>query len=371
MQFLQMLIFTSLALGILLGIHALLYVSLIRFFAISAPGAKALLAGTLIFLVVSFPFSTLFSHLRDNLFTRTFYFLSTFWLGLLVNLLMGACIVWLVILVAKHISFTPNIPILAGSVFLIALIYSSWGMWNALHPRIREISVTIQGLPAIWRGERIVQLSDVHLGHVFQHDFAREVVARVNELDPKVVLITGDLFDGMDGDLHTFVSALDALHPRDGTFFVTGNHETYLGVNTVFSLLEETKLTVLKDEVVDVDGVKIVGIDFPAQGAHKDIAKIMERLRPSYEGHPSIVLYHAPTNIDDFKRAGVDLQLSGHTHAGQLFPLRIFTWLIFHGYDYGLHTEGEYHIYTTNGVGSWGPTMRTGNTPEIVLITLQ
>jgi hypothetical protein len=196
-------------------------------------------------------------------------------------------------------------------------------------------------------------------------------VEKVNLLKPDAVFITGDLFDGMDGNFDNVSDALNQIQAPDGIYFVTGNHETYFGLDKVNKILAQTKIKVLNDDVVDVKGLQIIGTLFPGDGQSRDIETVIKN-NPNYVfGKPTILLHHAPTEIDQAKRLGVNLQLSGHTHKGQIFPFGYVTKLIYRGYDYGLHTEGDYNIYTTNGVGTWGPPMRTGNTPEIVDITLK
>ena len=186
-----------------------------------------------------------------------------------------------------------------------------------------------------------------------------------------MIVITGDLFDGMDGNLDGLVGPLENLRVSDGIFFITGNHETYLGIDKTFSILEKTQVAILDDAVKNIRGLQLVGISYPERGESKDIVKVMEALPGFEKNKPTILLYHSPVQIDTIKNSGVDLQLSGHTHAGQLFPLGLITRLVYKGYDYGLRTLGDFSIYTSNGVGTWGPPMRTGNTPEIVNITLR
>lgn len=371
MALLPVLALFCIGLSILFGSHYVLYISAVRLFSISNPDHRAILFITLGVLAVSFPFATLFAHLHEDLFTRALYFSSTLWLGVLTNLVMAAALAWATLALFHAFHGTPNASIIAGALAVLAIACSAYGIWNALHPRVTEITVSIPNLPASWRGAKIVQLSDVHLGHVFREGFMKDVVATVNGVSPKMVVITGDLFDGMDGNLNAFADRINDINAAEGTYFVTGNHETYLGAKKAFTVLEATNIHILNDKVADVDGLKVIGISYPEQNASKNMPALLEKLAPQFAGQPSILLYHAPTNIEDFKKAGVNLQLSGHTHEGQIFPFRYITRLLYKGYDYGLHTDGAYSIYTTSGTGAWGPTMRTGNVPEIVVITLE
>jgi predicted MPP superfamily phosphohydrolase len=122
---------------------------------------------------------------------------------------------------------------------------------------------------------------------------------------------------------------------------------------------------------VVIDGLQVIGISYPQRGHSLDFAEKIARLRGFDPALPSILLYHSPTHIAQAKAAGISLQLAGHVHQGQIFPLQFITRLIFGGYYHGLHTEGDYSLYTSSGTGTWGPTMRTGNYPEITVIHLE
>ena len=198
-----------------------------------------------------------------------------------------------------------------------------------------------------------------------------KVVKEVNLINPELVLITGDLFDGMDGELKNPISPISEINAKKGIYFVTGNHETYLGLPEVFKTLQKTKVNILKDEVVNVEGLKIIGINYPVRGEDKNIVSTLNSLKKDYYGAPNILMYHSPVNIEQIKNSGVNLELCGHTNNGQIFPLGLLTKMIYGGYDYGLFKMGNYTLYVTNGVGTWGPPMRIGNAPEIVEITLQ
>ena len=358
---------------VLFGAHALLGVSIAHFFSLSSTVQRLVLVLIMTGLSASFIAASILAHLYENLFTRIFYFISGIWLGLLTYLVFSSVIIWIILWVVPRVSaYRVDMPRLAMIFLVVSVALSVFGIWNAFHPRIKEISVRIPGLPAVWEDQRIVQLSDVHLGHIYRDGFLQGVVAQANEAEPAMVVITGDLFDGMDGRLENLVSPLSDLRSEHGTFFVTGNHETYLGVEAVEKLLAEVSVTVLDDEVVDVAGLALVGLSYPERGQKKDIASLLRSLSPDFSGRPNILLFHSPTSIDLFRFAGINLQLSGHTHLGQLFPFNFLTHRIFKGYDYGLSEEaGGYSIYTTNGVGTWGPAMRIGNIPEIVVITLR
>lgn len=121
----------------------------------------------------------------------------------------------------------------------------------------------------------------------------------------------------------------------------------------------------MRDEVIDINGLKLIGINYGNVTA-------IESLKKDFENRPNILFYHSPTNIEQFKNSGVNLQLSGHTHRGQIFPFGLLAKMVYGKFDYGLHKINNFTIYTSSGIGTWGPPMRRpGNYPEIVVITLQ
>ena len=371
MTFPIIIIFLLIAVAILFGLHCFLYFSIVNFFSITLHGHKVILVSLLSFLGISFFLSTLLARWKENLFTRNFYFFSGFWMGFLLNLLMVLAIVWLIVWLGNLFGSSPNRAILGMIFFVLAFIFSIYGSWSSFNPKIKKITVKIPNLSENWKGKKIVQLSDIHLGHIYKAGFMEKIVREVNLINPEMVLITGDLFDGMDGELANPIRPLNDIKAGKGIYFVTGNHETYLGLSEIFKALKKIKITVLKDEVVEVDGLKIIGIAYPTQGEDKNVISTLNSLKRDFYGAPNILMYHSPVDIEQIKNSGVNLELCGHTHNGQIFPLGLITKILYKGYDYGLFAMGNYTLYTTNGTGTWGPPMRTGNTPEIVEITLQ
>ena len=371
-------LFAALGIGILLGGHYFLYFSLIKFFSINKPSAKTVLLLALSFLALSFIISSIIVHFNHNLFFRIFYLVSASWWGIIMNLLVGAALIWLVVWLAKLIEFKVEPPAVAAIIFSLAIIVSVAGFFNAFHPRVKNIEVEMKNLPPEWKGKTIIQLSDVHLGYINQPGFLADIVQKINALEPDLVLITGDLFDGMDGDLDIFIKPLNDIKAKKGIFFVTGNHETYLGLENTFSILDKTGIKVLNDESVDVDGLQIVGISYPATGGFSSAIGRSENMESTIKSmdnfdrsKPSILMRHAPTDIDQAKAAGINLQLSGHAHRGQIFPINIINQLIYGKYAYGFYRQGDFSIYTTSGAGSWGPPMRTTGAPEIVAVKIR
>jgi hypothetical protein len=363
-------LFLLIALSILFLGHYFVYVSVLHFFGIVAFEHRTALAAVLFLLPLSFIASSFLAHWYDSLLTRVLYFCSSLWLGVGLTLLTAFGLAWAIWGVTRLLGRSPN-PVWFGLAAVgLTLLYSAYGVANAYHPRLVSFTVRIKNLPPGWQGKTLVQLSDLHLGQILGADFLSRAVAKVNAQNPAMVLITGDLFDGTDGNLEELVAPLNGLVAPQGIYFVTGNHETYLGVQRAYAALQSTPVRVLVDERVAIDGLQVIGIGYPERGHALDFAEKMAKLPGFDPALPSILLYHSPTQVAEAKAAGIDLQLSGHVHHGQIFPLQFITRLMFGEYYYGLHTEGDYTLYTTSGTGLWGPTMRTGNHPEIVVIHL-
>lgn len=355
---------------VLIVAHFLIYFSAIRFFPALMRYQKTVLA-VLMLLPMSFILANFLASWNDNIFTRSAYYLSGLWMGLSLYLTMASMAVWLVIGIMKMTGIRTNIFPIAATLFILAGAYTVWGAWNARNPQMKEISVEIPDLPEEWKGKKIVQISDVHIGLINRAGFAKKISNLVNAQDPEAVFITGDLFDHIDKDLDTPVDLINGINSKKGIFYITGNHETYVGYEVVNNDLRKSKAKILNDEVVDVDGLKIIGVAYPDRGEEKNIIDTIKRMQPEFIGRPNILLYHSPVHIEKMKEAGVNLMLSGHTHAGQVWPIQYIHQAIYGRYYRDLHKIDDFTLYTASGSGVWGPPVRTGSRTEIVSITLE
>ena len=376
------------------GSHYLLYASFVRFFVITDPGIRKTILWVLVFLALSFFISAFLLHVHIiNPLTEILYLIAAVWLGLFLYFLMGLILIWLVFGMGKLVGLVPHMRMVAAGFFILAAAVSVYGLWCAQNPRVKQIEVKIEGLPEQWRNKKIIQLSDVHLGAIYRTGFTRRLADKVNRENPDLILITGDLFDGMGGRLSSFVDPLNSLKASRGIFFVTGNHEGYLGLKEPLAVLGRTHIKVLDNEIVDLDGLQIVGIRYPEHDRVNNARSLLTQSGSYDAGKPSILMYHTPTNIGETyqdrssqqsrtywhpdtsmalaKEVGIDLQLSGHTHKGQLFPFMFQTRSAYKGFDYGLHRDGGFQVYISSGVGTWGPPMRIGVPSEIVSILLR
>ncbi len=254
-------------------------------------------------------------------------------------------------------------------------ILSAWGYREAVRdPDVVEVDVPVPGLPPALDGYRIVQLSDVHIGPTIRGDYMRRIVAIANGLEADLAAVTGDLVDGHVEDLRDEVAPLAGLSARDGVFFCTGNHEYYWDADAWVAEVARLGLTPLQNEhrLIERDGAKLLvaGVtDFRSEreGGVPSDASAAKAGAPAHDF--SLLLAHQPKSIFGAAAAGFDLQISGHTHGGQFFPITLFVgWA--HPYTTGLHRHDDTFIYVNRGTGYWGPPLRNGVPSEITLLRL-
>jgi len=210
-------------------------------------------------------------------------------------------------------------------------------------------------------------VSDLHLGHINGPAFSRRIVKLAARLKPDIILIPGDLFDGGKTDPAALAEPLRALAPPFGTYFSTGNHDEFGDTARYAEVLTGLGIRVLANEMVTVDGLEIAGVNDGDAGYPIKLRTILDGLGLE-RSRATILLNHVPNRLPIVEQAGISLQLSGHTHSGQIIP---FTWLTrraFGKFTYGLQRFGALQVLTSSGAGTWGPPIRVGTRSEIVEI---
>src|SRR6202022_2214790 len=225
-------------------------------------------------------------------------------------------------------------------------------------------------LPETWRGRVAAQVSDLHLGHVRNLGFIRRIVTILTRLRPDAVFITGGLYDGVAVDLDRLSSPWAKIPPPLGTYFITGNHEEFSDRTKYLDALKRFGVRILNNEKVIVDGLQIVGLHYRDAVLGTRFRSLLNQVALDRK-RASVLLVHEPRHLLVAEEAGISLQLSGHTHRGQFFPFTRIVSRIYKQYAYGLQSLGNLIVYTTCGVGTWGPPMRVGTSPEIVLIQFE
>lgn len=365
----QLILFGASLLFVLFG-HVLIYLFLVKIFGLGLFSWRLTLIIALIVLFCSVLISSYLIHKWDNLFTRSYYIFSTLWLGVLVNIAIMAAMVILLKIAMSGFGVVLS-PVIYRSFFLIGLVLiSGLGIYRAMVPAVTEYEVKIKDLPEAWEGKKIVHISDVHLGPVYREKFLDKLIDKINTLEPEAVFITGDFFDGIEADFSWLNHPLGKIKAPRGMYYGFGNHDLYLGFDKALKLMEGNPIIVLDDNMTVVDGLQIIGINYSFSSDFNLEKEILSKV--GYDAtRPSLLMFHTPKNIALAKAAGIDLQLSGHTHDGQMFPFNVVANWAHKGYGYGLFEEGEFNLIVSSGVGTWGPPMRTASRSEIVSITLR
>lgn len=240
---------------------------------------------------------------------------------------------------------------------------------NALHtPQVRNVQIP---LPKLKQQKRIAMVSDVHIGHILKADFLARIVERINALNADVVVIVGDLIDDDIAKVGKELAALQKIASKEGVFYVNGNHEYYHGIVPIMEFMRSSGVRVLDNEAIELEGFNLAGVNDLAGLRFGEYVPDLARTRQGLNASkPSILLAHQPKFARLYDVGGFDLVLSGHTHAGQVFPMSIFVWLDQH-YIHGLyqHTK-DTKLYVSSGAGFWGPSFRFLAPSEIVCIDL-
>lgn len=350
MKWLSFLIFFSIFTGICLGGYYYVLARLFSFFKLRRNLWFWLL---LVFLA--------FGYIAFSMLERRFPSPACEWLVRLSAIGLGVGWLCLVVLLGHDLlRLVFRFPIdvsrwAAVGIIGCLTIYSIVNAW-----RVEVASITVPSPVHL----KIVQLSDIHCGSVSENHL-RRLVHKTNELNPDVVLITGDLLDPAGRLTSDLIEPLNRLTAP--TYWVTGNHERYAGLDKVMAMLKETPVIGLQNEAVEVGGIQLIGIDDSEN--RQQVSQVLSHIQVDPDKF-SILMYHQPEGVEAAAKAGVDLMLSGHTHNGQIWP---FNWVVRLRFQYlkGLHAIDGMKLYVSTGSGTWGPPMRLGSRNQITLIHLK
>lgn len=354
--------------------HWLLYGTWIAFGWPLAPGALAALRIALLVLSLLFIIAMALGFRFQNAAVVLLYRISAVWMGLLNFLFFSAILAWVVDTVLRfalpgneHMAVRPW---LASTLLAASVAACIFGVVNARILRLRHVSVKLDRLPEQWRGRTALVFSDVHLGNVNRARFARRIARLARGLNPDIVFLPGDLFDGVKVDPAVIAAPLFEIAPPFGKYFVAGNHEEFGDATLYCDGMRRGGWRVLENEMVDADGLRIVGVPYHVSTQPMALRQYLQSLH--LEGGPaSILLQHVPNRLPIVEQAGVSLMLSGHTHSGQVFPFTWVTQRAFGKFTYGLQRFGALQVLTSSGIGTWGPPMRVGTAPEAVLLRFE
>jgi len=399
---LQFLLFLAVALGVVGLGHYYLWKRLARDTGLSRSLGHVLRA-LFVLGIIAFPLERIITNTVGGTVSVVFAWIGYGWLGFCFYTVLLLCLVDFVLLLvwrrrarddSPHVtedassSFDPERRrtlrrLLNGGAAALSSGVLVYGAREAFsEPEITELVVPLRGLPRALSGFTIVQLSDVHIGALVDYRFLQRMVTLVNKLKPDLVAVTGDLFDRQARGLGREFAELARLRAKVGTYFVTGNHEFYVGAEVLCAALRGLGFGVLRNERVVIgtgsDSFDLIGVDDWSAGrrpvrAIPGMSEGRYDLEAALAGRDperaAVLLAHQPRDFERAAARGVGLQLSGHTHGGQMFPIILISRLVYPRVA-GHYRLGDAHMYVSRGVGFWGPPFRVLAPPEIVRVTL-
>jgi predicted MPP superfamily phosphohydrolase len=362
------------------GVHLYAFLKLKRGFALGLP-AYVILAIFMILMVIA-PIAVRIAerHGYEDL-ARGFAYIGFIWMGLLFIFISASFffdIYRLLHFLAKMLTRNPleaftlpvrNFCILAILISFAVVIY---GYFEALSIRTEHVTVKTTKIPETIGRLRVVQISDVHLGLIVGKSRLKRILEKVKDARPDILISTGDLVDGQMDELDMLTDLFQNIPTKYGKFAVTGNHEFYAGLDRALAFTKKAGFTILRGEGLTVSNIlNIAGVDDPARRRYVQDNVISEKtLLEKMPGDKfTLFLKHQPV-ISSESLGRFDLQLSGHTHKGQIFPFYLFTKLF-----YRMHTglsklKGNALLYVSRGSGTWGPPVRFLSPPEVTVVDI-
>jgi len=338
-----------------------------------------------LFIILSFSYVIVrvFGKILPTVVGDTFALIGGFWFAAMLYFILFAVFFDLARFIGNAFSLFPPVFVNHFSMvkllsFLIAVAGTTslltYGYFNAMNPKITKLEININKQVDGMKKLHLVFASDIHLGHVIGKKSIENIIAKINSLDPDIVLFPGDV---VDEELYPVVNkklgdAFTKLNPTYGVFAVTGNHEYIGGVENAVAYLGQHGIKVLRDEVLNINdqfyvaGREYISINSFTGGKRKSLKELVNEVDKNL---PIILMDHQPINLSEAFENELDLQVSGHTHHGQMWPLNYITEKVFK-LSWGYKQIEESHFYVSSGAGTWGPRVRIGNHPEIVSIIL-
>ncbi len=344
---------------------------------------RSVYVAAFLFLSLSYIAGRFLERYKLSWFSSMLVLLGSFWLAAMIYFLLFAFAIDILRLANFIVPFFPSSlaistertkEILSLAIVAIVSVIVLAGYLNARMPRLRTIELTIPKQGRSMKSLNIAVVSDIHLGTIVGKSRLENIVQRINALDPDIVLLPGDVVDEDIGPVirNNLGETLRKIRSKYGVIAVTGNHEYIGGVEPACRYLVEHNITMLRDSAMKInDSFYIVGReDLSIRGFAGKTRKTLEELMSGVDkSYPIILMDHQPFHLDEAEKNGADLQLSGHTHHGQLWPFNFITKKVYE-LSWGYKKKGNTHYYVSCGVGTWGPPVRTGNRPEIVNIKL-
>lgn len=299
-----------------------------------------------------------------DMFARTMYEVGTGWLVFTLYMVIGLAVFDLFKLFHKPCQYAFYLS-LGTTLSLLA-----YGYYNYQHPDTRVVNIVInKSISGPEQSLRIVAVSDIHLGYGTDKQMLQQYVKRINAQEPDLILIGGDLIDNSVVPLHheQMEEELSELKAPLGIYMVPGNHEYISGIDASTEFIRKTPILLLRDSVITLPNrIQLIGRDDRHNSRRQSLAELTAKLDPD---KPMILLDHQPYELEKTEAAGIDLQFSGHTHRGQIWPISLITDQLFE-LSYGHLQKGNTHIYVSSGLSLWGPPFRIGTNSELVVFNI-
>jgi predicted MPP superfamily phosphohydrolase len=321
-------------------------------------------------LTITFIASMFLGWRYSGLWLRVMYRVSATGMGVLNFAFFAAGAAWIFSWAAALLSLHIEPGVVAAAFAAAAGLASLYGLVNGSLLRVTRVTVALAGLPSAWQGRSVALVTDMHLGNVRGAGFTRRVVARLQQFQPEAVFICGDMFDGVKADFAALVEPWKGLSTPGGIYFVRGNHEEFDDSTKFVAAVKGAGIRVLDNEKVEIDSLQIVGIHDGATDDPRLFKSLLQRANLD-RSRASILLAHRPGKLAIPAGEGITLQLSGHTHGGQIWPWHWLAARVHGKFNHGLNRFGQMQVFTSYGAGTWGVPMRVRTKSEIVLIRLE
>lgn len=370
--------------GIVFALYGLInYYIIRRGLSIVSPEHKTFFLVVSIFVVVSYIAGRFLERAFPSIISTVLIWIGSFWIAFMFYFFLSLVALDLLRLMNHFVPFFPEIisknpektkRFTALVIILFVFITVAGGYINTKMIVVQHYRIPIKKSAGNLKSLNIAMASDIHLGTILDSSFLEKVVDKINTLNPDIVLLPGDVIDEDIGPVlrDNMGHLLESFKSKYGVYAVTGNHEYIGGVDAACNYLTSHGIKMLRDSVIKIDNAfYLIGREDIAirQFAHKQRKDLKELLNGVDHSFPLIMMDHEPFKLNEAFENGIDLQLSGHTHNGQLWPMNFLISKIYE-LGWGYMIKGNTHYYVSCGVGGWGPPIRTGSRPEIVNITL-
>lgn len=331
-------------------------------------GFEKLLSYTGVLFPIFFVGSMILGNYSHGVLARIIYTVISTIAGFYFYFLLGAGLLAIAYILGSAFNLELPMRTVAISLSILSFLLGSIGVIQSLF--IRTVTYDIEGVLPEWSGKKAILLADTHFGLVNQRKLSERTVEEIRKVKPDLVFIAGDFFDGPDFNLESIAPYWGKLANEYKVFYAPGNHEGYGDYGKFISFLKNSNVIVLEDELIEYNGVKIVGYQYRGKGERQSLEDVTKNLAIN-SNESTIAINHSPILHDVFSKYGFNLVLSGHSHRGQFWPINFITRAIYGKFHYGYHSFENTKSITTSGVGTAGPPLRLFNPPEVVVLNFK